>query len=254
LHRRRAHGVPARFESVAREAHRLTRPRRRDRGDRFVEAVVAVLEVDAEGPELPFQVARADSEVEPSTGEHVEARGRPRRQERIAVREHAEVGEHAETRRGRGGEGEPDERVEGLVAATREPVVVGKRMLGGVHAVEAGRLGRPGNRSDALGAHELRSEVDVVGRQGNIDLHAHILPRRTAALRSSGSATIAHRTARSSGDPRCVTKGERGSSQNARNEGDGRVDARAERTADASRGRRGAAARAPVDEILPANT
>ena len=175
LHRRRSHGVPARFEAVTGEAHRLTRPRRGDRGDRLVEAVVAVLEVDAEGAELPLEVARADTEVEPPTGEHVEARRRPRREERIAVREHAEVGEHAEARRGRGGEGEPDERVEGLVAAAREPVVVGKGMLGGVHAVEAGRLGRAGDGGDALGAHELRPEVDVVGGQGDVDLHARTI-------------------------------------------------------------------------------
>ena len=83
--------------------------------------------------------------------------------------------------RGRGGEGEPDERVEGLVAAAREPVVVGKGMLGGVHAVEAGRLGRAGDRGDALGAHELRPEVDVVGGQGDVDLHAVTISHRRLA-------------------------------------------------------------------------
>ncbi len=184
LHRCRSHGVPARLEADAGEAHRLPRPRRRDRGDRLVEAVVAVLEVDAESAELPLEVAGADTEVEPPTGEHVEARRRPRREERVAVGKHAEVGEHAQARRGRGGEGEPDERIEGLVAAAGEPVVIGKGMLGGVHTVETGRLGRASDRGDTLGAHELRAEVDVVGGQGDVDLHAHILPsRRTPVVR-----------------------------------------------------------------------
>jgi len=49
------------------------------------------------------------------------------------------------------------------VTAAREPLVVGKGMLGGVDAVEARRLGRTRDRGDARGADELRPEVDVVG-------------------------------------------------------------------------------------------
>ena len=64
------------------------------------------------------------------------------------------------------------------MAAAREPVVVGKGMLGGVHAVEAGRLGRAGDGGDAFAAHELRPEVDVVGGQGDVDLHAVTISHR----------------------------------------------------------------------------
>ena len=67
------------------------------------------------------------------------------------------------------------------MAAAREPVVVGERMLGGVHAVEAGRLGRAGDCGDALGAHELRPEIDVVGGQGDVDLHPVTIAHRRLA-------------------------------------------------------------------------
>ena len=94
-----------------------------DHLDRFIEERVALLEVDAQRLVLAADVAGGDGEREPSVGQRVECRRRLGHQERIAVRQHEDVGDQAQPVRDGGTEREGGERVEGVVAAGVQPFV-----------------------------------------------------------------------------------------------------------------------------------
>src|SRR6266446_3115739 len=83
----------------------LAAPRGLHGPDRLVVEVVALLEGHAEGRELGLQVARRHAEDEAAAGEDVEARGRLRGEEGVAVRQDVDEGEEPDARGRRGGEG-----------------------------------------------------------------------------------------------------------------------------------------------------
>jgi hypothetical protein len=93
----------------------------------------------------------------------------------VAVWRHRQVGEQPQAGGHRGGERQPDERVEGLVAAAGEPAGPGERVLGQRHAVEPGALGRGGDLAERPGVEHV-----VVGarhlRIGEEELHGPSAP------------------------------------------------------------------------------
>ena len=139
--------------------------------DRLVGELVALVEVDAQRRELGLEVAGRDAEDHAPAGEHVEAQHRLRGEERVAVREHEDVRLHAQPCRGRGRERQRDERIERVVAAAREPLDVGRGMVGDEARVEAGVLRGRRARHHRLAGDELLGAVDVVGGQPDREAH-----------------------------------------------------------------------------------
>ena len=85
--------VPANLEVTALHLHPALGPRGLDRDQTLVEELVALVEVDTEGAELGFQVARTHTERESPARQHVERHRRLRHEKRVPVRHDAEVGE-----------------------------------------------------------------------------------------------------------------------------------------------------------------
>ena len=145
---------------------------RAHRDERLVEQLVALVEVDAEGAELGLQVAGAHAERQPPAGQHVEAHRRLRGEERVAVRDDAEVGEQPHGGgRAAAANDERDERVERVVAAGGEPLVFGVRVLGDEHAVNPASSAARAHDGDRVGADELVARVDAVRREPDVELH-----------------------------------------------------------------------------------
>ena len=147
------------------EAVPIGAPHAAHRLERLVEELVAPLEVDAERAVLAAQVAGCHRQREPTAREHVDGGGRLRDEERVAVRQHDDVGDQPDALGHRGDVGERGERVERVVAARVEPLVGRRRVVGERDAVEARRLRGPGEAGQVLTRDELRV-VGVRDRAG----------------------------------------------------------------------------------------
>ena len=90
-HRPRVRGDPACGEVTTLERHVVTGPDGADHLQRFLHEVAALVEVDAEGDELPLEIADADGEGEAAAGQQIERRPRLRDHEGVAVRKHHDV-------------------------------------------------------------------------------------------------------------------------------------------------------------------
>ena len=131
-------------EVAALVGDRLARPGQGQDLEGLVEELVALVEVDAEGPELRLQVAGGRAQDHPPARQRVEGGHRLRQQERVAVGDHGDVGEEPQPLGCRRGPGEGDEGVEGVVAAGVQPAVRRHRVLGEGQGVEARRPRPPG--------------------------------------------------------------------------------------------------------------
>src|SRR5690606_4464474 len=182
LHGHRPLRVAAGGEAVTVERHRLAGPRRAQRAQGLVRALVARCEVGAERRELACEVAGGDAQHEAPAREHVERRGRLRDQERVAIGQHQHVGEQAQARGRRGRERERDEGIERVVAAGRHPARGRHRMIRHAHRVEARRLRGARHLGDRFRRQQFGPGVDPIGRKLNGEAHGDI---RYAAFRSA---------------------------------------------------------------------
>ena len=144
--------------------------------ERLVEQLVALLEVDAQGPVLGPLVPGGGGQDEAALGEHVDRGHRLRHQERVPVREHHDVRDQLQPGGQRGDEGQRGERVESIVTAGLEPLVRRRRVVGEADPVEADRLGGAGEPAERI----LRHEGGIVGmrdqRVGHPVLHVRRPP------------------------------------------------------------------------------
>jgi hypothetical protein len=154
-------------------------------GQRLFEQLVALVVVDAQRVELTAQIAGRDTEGQPPTREHVETQHTLRGEERIAIRQHHDVGLHPQRRRRRGGERQRDERIERVMTARVEPLLISGRMIRDVHRVEAERLGVARHLGDRRAGEELVRRVDLRGGETQSEPHAPEAPRN-AVSRASG--------------------------------------------------------------------
>ncbi len=127
----------------------------------LVEECESLLEIDAEGRVLGLEIARADAEDEAPVREPIDGRRRLREQQWISVGQHREIGQQLDLRGHRRGAAEADEGVEGLVPPGREPLRVGRRMLGQREALEARALAGDRELADPAGLQQIR--VRAVG-------------------------------------------------------------------------------------------
>ena len=75
------------------------------------------------------------------------------------------------------------------MAAAREPLVVGRRVVGDVDGVEPGGFGRRGHLPDRRAGDELVGVVDVVDREAHAESHGRTLPSRPPTLRRTAAMT-----------------------------------------------------------------
>ena len=141
---------------------------------RLVEQRATVLERRAERRELGAQVTGGDTDGQTSPRHHVDARQGLRREQRIAVRQHVDVGVQTDPpghhRRGR----ERDGRFEGLVSPAGEPAVIGRRVVGHVGRVEPESFVRARELGDRGAGDQLGAGVDPVDRQRQRTPHARL--------------------------------------------------------------------------------
>ena len=199
-HRSRVGRDAAGVEVAALEGHVVAGPDRLQHVERLVEQLVALGVVDAERRELSLQVAGADGQREAAAGQHVERGGCLGDHERVAIRQHDDVRDQPQ-RGGVGGrEAEGDERVEGVVAATVEPALRGRGVVGEPEAVEPRRLRGRGHGCDPGARHQIRVVRVRDERVGDGEPHASI-PSRPASANSwwsRNASCVVERSVRSS--------------------------------------------------------
>jgi hypothetical protein len=165
------HGVARRPEVSRLEGQAVFAPGAPQDREGLVGELVALVEGHAEGFELPLEVAGSDAQDHAPSREDVEAGYRFRRQERVAVGEHGDVGLDPQPRGRRRREGQRHVGVEGVVPARPEPAVRRNRVLGDEAGVEARGLDGPRHLADSGSGDELFAGVHAVGRELEGEAH-----------------------------------------------------------------------------------
>ena len=153
----------------------------------FLEQRGPVVEIDSEGGELPLEVADADCEGESTAGHQVQRRAGLGHDERVAVRQHDDVGDQAQRGGVRGRETHRDEGVERVVPAGLEPPLTGSGVIGEAEPVEPGCLGGRGDPGDSRPGHQLRVVRVAVHRVGDGELHSQA---SSAVMRPNSTALM----------------------------------------------------------------
>jgi hypothetical protein len=142
---------------------RLARPGLLHRVDGPVETRPPIGERRTERGELALEVARGHPEDDPALGQRVQRRHPLGRDERVAVAGDEHVAVEPDPARGRRGDGERDQGVEGVVPALGHPARRRERVVGDMAGVEPRGLGGGGHLHHRGRAAELAGPVHGVG-------------------------------------------------------------------------------------------